>query len=103
MSEAQTFNQQYPDIHTALRGLQEQCAKWGPLDGRTRSLIELVVSSVRMQPNGVRAQTRRALDNDITPEEIRHAILLTLGGTGFSSVMASLSWANDELGGTPLQ
>ncbi|MBI3091239.1 MAG: carboxymuconolactone decarboxylase family protein [Candidatus Tectomicrobia bacterium] len=103
MSEAQSFAEQYPQIHTAMLQMQKQCAAWGPLDERTRALIELVIASVRMQPSGVRAQAARALKQGITAEEVRHAILLTLGGCGYSSVMASLAAANEVLNGTPLR
>lgn len=103
MSEAQSFAEQYPQIHAAMLEMQKQCALWGPLQARERALVELVVASVRMQASGVRAQTARALKQGITPEEVRHAILLTLGGCGYSSVMASLVWANEVLDGTPLR
>ena len=103
MAEAQTFQEQFPEIHDSFRVMQERCAAWGPLDDRARTLIELALASVRMQQNAVRAQSARALKLGISADEIRHAILLTLGNAGLSSVMASLAWTHEVLGGSPLQ
>ncbi|MFQ5886862.1 MAG: carboxymuconolactone decarboxylase family protein, partial [Anaerolineae bacterium] len=43
------------------------------------------------------SHTRRALGEGITPEEIRHAVLLAMTTVGFPRTMAALNWVNDLL------
>jgi alkylhydroperoxidase/carboxymuconolactone decarboxylase family protein YurZ len=45
----------------------------------------------------VHSHCRRALEAGITPEEIRHAIVLSVTTVGFPSMMATLSWVDDIL------
>ncbi len=40
---------------------------------------------------------RKALASGATPDEIVHAILLSLTTTGFPNMIAALGWANEVL------
>ncbi|HSW38564.1 MAG TPA: carboxymuconolactone decarboxylase family protein, partial [Acidobacteriota bacterium] len=43
----------------------------------------------------VLSQVRKALDQGIAPDEIRHAILLAGTSIGFPRMMAAMKWADD--------
>ena len=46
----------------------------------------------------VHSHTRRAVEAGCTPEEIRHAVLLSTTTMGFPSMMKTLSWVEDIIG-----
>jgi AhpD family alkylhydroperoxidase len=63
------------------------------LEPKTVELIATALLALRGWETGVRAHTRLALDSGATPEEIRGAILVTLGVGGITSAASGLAWA----------
>jgi alkylhydroperoxidase/carboxymuconolactone decarboxylase family protein YurZ len=45
----------------------------------------------------VKSHVRRALEEDVTPEEIRHAVLMALTTAGFPAMIAALKWTEEVL------
>ena len=41
------------------------------------------------------ARTRRALEAGLTPEEIRHAVALSVATLGMPNAIAAYTWVND--------
>ncbi|HEY7061620.1 MAG TPA: carboxymuconolactone decarboxylase family protein [Chloroflexota bacterium] len=83
----------------AFQALRKAVNEAGPLPQSTR---ELIVSS-NFATLGVQGafmtHAKRALDGGATIEELRHAVLLTLGANApFPRVAAALGWV-DELAG----
>ena len=62
-----------------------------------RRLVKLGIAVGAGLEGAVHSHTRRALAEGITPEEIRHAILMAMTTVGFPRTMAALSWVNDLL------
>ncbi len=63
------------------------------LEPKTVELIATALLALRGWETGVRAHTRLALDSGATPDEIRGAILVTLGVGGITSAASGLAWA----------
>ena len=91
------FKEQYPEIAQAYENLGDSVHKSGPLDDKSRALIKLAVSAGAGLEGAVHSQVRKSLELGITPDEIRHTILLSFPTIGFPSMMAALSWVNDIL------
>jgi 4-carboxymuconolactone decarboxylase len=91
------FGEHYPEVMAAYNAFGSAAHEAGPLDMKTRALIKLAIAAGARLEGAVHSHARRALREACTPEEIRHAILLTATTIGFPSMMAAMSWVDDEL------
>ncbi len=91
------IKKQYPAIGKAYDELALACLEWGPLDARTRRLVKLGIAIGLVSDGGVRSHVRRALEEGITPDEIRHAVLLSLTTAGFEAMAAAMKWTEEVL------
>jgi len=91
------FKEDYSDVANAYELMGDSVHKSGPLDDKTRALIKLAISTGARLEGAVHSHTRKALSIECTPEEIRHAVMLSLPTIGFPSMMAVLSWVDDIL------
>ncbi|WP_397546346.1 carboxymuconolactone decarboxylase family protein [Rhodothermus marinus] len=91
------FLESYPEVGKAYQALGEATRKAGPLSEREVALVKLGMSIGLRHEGAVHAHTRRALETGLTPEELRHAVLLGVTTIGFPSTMAALSWVEDVL------
>jgi len=73
----------------------------GPLERRTAELVKLGIAIGARLEGGVHAHVRRAREAGVSPDAIRHAARLALTTVGFPSMMAALTWVEDELGPAP--
>lgn len=92
------FARQQPQIWEAFETLANRCHQGGPLDARTARLVKLGMAAGAGLEGGVHAQARNALAEGITPDELRHVVLLGLTTIGFPASMAALTWVNDVVG-----
>jgi 4-carboxymuconolactone decarboxylase len=88
------FFKRYPEVGAAYRDLSDAVQAAGPLDRRSQALVKLGVAIGARTEGGVRSHVRKCLEADITPDEIRHAVLQATTTTGFPNMMAALSWAD---------
>ena len=88
------FKQEFPDIAKAYDELAVKCHGWGPLDEKTRRLVKLGISIGLSSEGGVRSHARRALEEGVTADELRHAVLVALTTAGFPTMIASMKWVN---------
>ena len=93
----QEFTKKYPQVATAYEGLAGECRHSGPLSERDQALVKLGIAAGSHMEGSVRSQTRKALDLGIQPDEIRHAVILSLISIGFPRMMAALAWTEDIL------
>lgn len=88
------FKQEFPDIARAYDELAVKCHGWGPLDEKTRRLVKLGIAIGLSSEGGVRSHARRALEEGVTADELRHAVLVALTTAGFPTMIASMKWVN---------
>ena len=91
------FQRQFPEIAKAYDDLASKCHDWGQLDEKTRRLIKLGVAIGLSSEGGVRSHTRRALEEGITADELRHAVLLAFTTAGFPTMIATLKWVEEVI------
>jgi alkylhydroperoxidase/carboxymuconolactone decarboxylase family protein YurZ len=89
------FTSQNPEIARAHAALGNAVHAAGPLDERERALVKLGIAIGARGEGAVHAQTRKALEAGLSPDELRHVALLALPTLGFPSAMAALSWVED--------
>lgn len=91
------FKQQFPEIAKAYDELAVKCHGWGPLDEKTRRLIKLGVAMGLSSEGGVRSHARRALEEGITSDELRHAVILAFTTAGFPTMIAAMKWVGEVI------
>lgn len=89
------FMEEFPETAKAYEMLGDAVHKAGPLDDRTRALVKVAISTGARLEGALHSHVRKALSAGVKPEEIRHAIMLSLPTIGLPSMMAALSWADD--------
>jgi 4-carboxymuconolactone decarboxylase len=91
------FIKQYPDVNKSYDSLANICHKSGPLDKKTRRLIKLGVSIGLNSEGGVKSHARRAIEEGCTPDEVRHAVLLSFTTVGFPIMIAAYGWVEEVI------
>ena len=92
------FKKRFPEIAKHYDTLAQSCNDWGPLDSKTRRLVKLGISAGLNSEGAVRSHVRRALDEGISPDELRHAILLAFTTAGYPEMNAAMKWAEEVIG-----
>ncbi len=91
------FVKRYPDINKAYEDLADKCHEAGPLDKKARRLIKLGIAIGINSEGSVRSHTRRAVEEGISPEEIRQVVLLGFTTVGFPYMIAAYKWVEEVL------
>ena len=91
------FLNDFPDVSKDYKQLGISCRDAGPLDLKTQDLIKLGIAVGTNSRGGVMSHTRKSLASGATPEEIKHAVLLSLTTTGFPNMIAALGWVDEVL------
>ena len=89
------FQDNHPEILGAVQKVGDLCSKAGPIDAKTRHLIQLGVAIGAEARGAVRSHARRALDAGATKEELRQTVLLATTIVGFSSMIAAYGWLEE--------
>jgi len=97
------FKKEFPKIEKEYEKLANQCHTSGPLDEKTRRFIKLGIAVGSESEGAVKSHTRKALAIGISPEEIRHAVLLALTTIGFPKMIAALNWIHEAFEEGPIQ
>jgi alkylhydroperoxidase/carboxymuconolactone decarboxylase family protein YurZ len=91
----QNFTKNNPEITAAYENLSAACRRGGPLNEREYALVKIGIAAGSHLEGAVHSQVSKALDKGLRPDEIRHAIMLSIPTIGFPRMMAALTWAND--------
>ncbi len=92
------FSKSHAKVWQTFQQLGEECHRAGPLDEHMRRLVKVGIAAAAQSEGAVHSAVRHARAAGIAPEEIRHAILLSITTIGFPRTMAALTWAEDTLG-----
>ena len=93
----QLMKRRYPEFMAAVENLGTAAASAGPLDERTKELIQLAAAAAAGLEGAVHSHARRALQAGATPEAVCHTLLVLTSTIGFPTVVAALSWVDDVL------
>jgi alkylhydroperoxidase/carboxymuconolactone decarboxylase family protein YurZ len=91
------FSDKFPEILKDYQQLGKSCREVGPLKEKCQDLIKLGIAIGVNSRGSVMSSVRKALTSGSTPEEITHAVLLSLTTTGFPNMIAALDWVNEVL------
>ena len=93
----ENFSKNYPEIVQHYDKLGSICRNAGPLDNKSQDLIKLGIAIGVNSRGAVMSAVRKALASQASPEEINHAILLSITTTGFPNMIAAMGWAQEVL------
>jgi len=91
------IREEFPQVADAYDALGSAVHEAGPLDTKTRQLIKLALSVGAGLEGATHAHTRRALEMEISAEEIKHVVLLAMTTLGFPPTVSAYTWVTDEL------
>ncbi|MFC7134894.1 MULTISPECIES: carboxymuconolactone decarboxylase family protein [Salinibaculum] len=86
---------EHPDVWDAYADLGEACSDAGPVDGETKRLVKLALAIGAQSEGAVHSHVRRALDEGVDPDALRHVALLGIPTIGFPKSMAAVTWIDD--------
>lgn len=86
---------EFPDVWAQYADLGEACSEAGPIDDETKRLVKLALAVGAQSEGAVHSHVRRALEEDIDTETLRHVALLSIPTIGFPKAIAALTWIND--------
>ena len=93
----QKFNEQYPEIAKIYEELGVKCQSAGPLDAKTRCLVNLGIAVGAVSPGAVKSHARKAREKGASREELYHALLLALTTVGFPAMIAAIGWVEEVI------
>ncbi len=93
----ENFSDKFPKILKDYQQLGKACREGGPLKEKYQDLIKLGIAIGINSRGAIMSSVRKALASGSTPDEIVHAVLLSLTTSGFPNMIAALGWVNDVL------
>jgi len=87
--------QEQPELWRAFQQLGAATAAAGPLDERTRRLVNLAIAIAAGSEGATHSHARRALADGISPEELDHVAYLAITTLGWPQAIRGLSWVRD--------
>jgi alkylhydroperoxidase/carboxymuconolactone decarboxylase family protein YurZ len=91
------MQQDQPDLVRAYEALGAACAKAGPLDARTISLVKLAISLGAGLEGAAHSHARKAMAAGWKRDELLHVAHLCAPTIGFPSMMRSRNWLLEML------
>ncbi len=84
------LKKRYPMVSKSFDTLAADCAVAGPLDAKTQRMVKLGVAIGKGIEGDIQNLTMQALADGNTPDEIRHAVLLSVTTAGFPAMITSM-------------
>ena len=97
ISPFEVFAKTFPEVTQAYRAMKSAYGSAGPLDEKTKQLIQVAIMVSIGSQGGTRDHVGFALDAGASAEEVRQAVLMVLGPAGMSRTSAGLGWANEVM------
>ena len=97
----QQFSENYQEIFKDYKQLGITIRESGPLDSKSQDLVKLGIAIGANSQGAVMSSTRKALESGSSPEEVMHAVLLSITTTGFPNMIAALRWVEAVLAENP--
>jgi 4-carboxymuconolactone decarboxylase len=93
----ENFTNKFPEVSKAYNQLGISTREAGPLEPKIQDLIKLGIAIGANSRGAVMSHTRKALASGAAPEEITHAVLLSITTTGFPNMIAAMGWVDEVL------
>jgi alkylhydroperoxidase/carboxymuconolactone decarboxylase family protein YurZ len=92
-----SLTKRHPHYLAAVEALGQAVRESGPLDSKSLHLVQLAAAAAIRSEGAVHSHVRRAMEEGVTADEIRHALISLTSTIGFPNVTAALSWCDDVL------
>ena len=92
------FQKKYPRVAQDFGQLAQACHQAGPLDTKSRRLIKVGIAIGIGSEGDLQSHVIQALEEGVTADEIRHAILQSLTTAGFPKMIVAMRWAEEIIG-----
>jgi 4-carboxymuconolactone decarboxylase len=89
------IKKRYPKIAQGFEQFALECSKAGPLDKKNQKLVKLGVAIGIGSEGDVQNLTIQALEDGVSPDELRHAVLLSATTAGFPGMIVAMQWVED--------
>ena len=89
------LKKRYPEVAKSFGQLGLDCTKAGPLNKKTQHLVKLGMAVGIGSEGDVQNITGQALTDGISPDEIRHAVLLSATTAGFPVMIVAMQWVEE--------
>jgi len=93
----ESFSEKFPEVLKQYQELGKSCRETGPLEYKYQDLVKLGIAIGANSRGAVMSSVRKALASGAAPDEIIHAVLLSLTTTGFPNMIAAMGWVNEVL------
>lgn len=97
VSPFEVFSQTFPDVTESYRAIKRDYGAEGPLDEKTKQLVQVAIMAAIGSQSGTQAYAERALDAGATDDEVRQTVLLVLGPAGMSRTGSGIHWVNEVI------
>lgn len=84
-----------PELWEAFQRLGGAASDAGPLDDRTRRLVNLALAIGADSEGAVHSHCRRAAAETLSPDELEHVAYLAITTLGWPRAMRALTWIRD--------
>lgn len=91
----QALTRTNPGLVHAYEQLVTACREAGPLTLREMALLKVALSMGRGSSRGVHAHARKALEEGVGAEELRHLALIALPTIGLPATLDALKWVDE--------
>ena len=91
------FRDRFPGVAEANDALGAATRAAGPLDERTQRLIRLGIAIGAEAEGAIKASVRKALEQGISEDELRHVTMLAVTTAGFPTAIAGLDAIEEVL------
>ncbi|MBI2856980.1 MAG: carboxymuconolactone decarboxylase family protein [Chloroflexi bacterium] len=91
------FRARHPDIARSYDDLALKIHNAGPLDEKTRRLVKLGIAIGLHSEGGIRSHARRALEEGVSAEDVRHVVMLAFTTAGFPTMIAASKWVEEVI------
>ncbi len=88
----------HPAVWSAYEKLGAAVAEGGPLDPKTRRLVKIALAIGADSEGAVHSHVRRAVEEGIGADDIRHVMLLAIPTLGLPTAVKALTWIDDIVG-----
>jgi alkylhydroperoxidase/carboxymuconolactone decarboxylase family protein YurZ len=91
------FKKEFPQVASSFDKLAQDCHEWGPLDKKSRRLVKLGIAIGLGTEGDIQSHALQALDEGLTADELRHAVILSLTTAGFPAMIVAMRWVEDVI------
>jgi len=89
-----------PELWRAFQALGAATGEAGPLDERTRRLVNLALAIGADSEGATHSHCRRALAEGLTEQELEHVAFLAITTLGWPKAIRGLTWVRDVTQGS---